>query len=348
MDLTTGKTIWAWNPSTPRTPASVTKIFTTSAALLELGATRRLTTQVVQSVPAAPDGSLNGNLWLKGSGDPSFGSDGVALLADRIKAAGIKKVLGSVLGDEGFFDRMRGVPIFGGGYNWEIGGALSSLAFDHGESAKSAAATLTLALRHRGISVPKGHVGLGTAPVVATTTATLQSPKIATLVGWTNRPSDNFYAEMLLKLIGAIKGGAGTTNAGLKVERARLAGLSLHPTLYDGSGLSHDNKVRGTEVVRLLKAMAGNADFTASLAVAGKSGTLANRMTRGAAAGRCSGKTGTLNGVTNLAGYCPVRNGGRIAFAILMNGTSAGKGHVRQDRIVNALASWRRPASWKP
>ncbi len=346
VDLQSGKTIWARYPTTPRTPASVTKIFTTASALLELGPSRRLTTTVVRSVDVATDGTLPGNLWLKGAGDPSFGSDGVALLADRIKAAGIKRVTGNVLGDEGLFDRMRGTPILGGGYDWSIGGALSSLAFDHGESARSAAATLTLALRHRGISVPKGHVGVGTAPVLATTVATLQSPPISTLIGWTNRPSDNFYAEMLLKLVGAIKGGSGTTNAGLRVEKARLAGLGVHPVLYDGSGLSHDNKVRATHVIQLLKEMAGNRDFTASLAVAGRSGTLAGRMTRGAAAGRCSGKTGTLNGVTTLAGYCPVKNGGKLAFAILMNGTSGSKGRPRQDRIVQALAAWSRPAGW--
>ena len=347
IDLQTGRTIWASNPTVPRTPASVTKIFTTSSALLELGPTRRLTTTVVRSVAVSADGTLQGNLWLKGSGDPTFGPDGVALLSAQLKAAGLKRITGSVLGDEGFFDRMRGLPIFGGGYDWEIGGALSSLAFDHGESAKSAASSLTLALRHRGISVPKGHVGLGTAPITGTTVASILSPKIATLIGWTNRPSDNFYAEMLLKLMGAIKGGAGTTKAGLKVEQSRLSALGVHPVLFDGSGLSHDNKVKGTQVVQLLKAMANNGDFTASLAVAGRSGTLANRMTRGAAAGRCSGKTGTLTGVTNLAGYCPVKNGGRIAFAILMTGTSTAKGHARQDRIVQALASWSRPVSWQ-
>jgi D-alanyl-D-alanine carboxypeptidase/D-alanyl-D-alanine-endopeptidase (penicillin-binding protein 4) len=290
---------------------------------------------------------LAGNLWLKGAGDPTFGVAAIEKLADAVKASGIKKVTGSVLGDEGLFDRLRGTPIFGGDYNSEIGGGLSALAFDHGDTAKAAAASMTLALRHRGVSVPKGHVGIGTAPQLAVTTATWQSPSIATLIRLTNKPSDNFYAEMLLKLIGAIRTGVGTTKAGLRIERARLTKLGVNPVLNDGSGLSHGNKVRATDVVGLLAAMSTNRWFTASLAVAGRSGTLSDRMRRGAAAGRCSGKTGTLNGVTALAGYCPVKNGGKLAFAILMVGTSSYKGRSRQDRIVQALASWARPASWQ-
>jgi len=301
---------------------------------------------VVQAVPATIDGVLQGNLWLKGAGDPTFSTAAVAQLADQVKESGIKSLTGNVIGDEGFFDRMRGLPAFGGGYDYDIGGALSALAFDHGESATVAVTSLTLALRHRGIKVPTGHVGLGTAPIGAAVIASSQSPTIATLIGWTNRPSDNLYAETLLKLIGATKGGAGTTNAGLRVERARLAALGVHPVLYDGSGLSHDNKVRGTEVVRLLKVMAGDRNFTKSLSVAGRSGTLADRMRRGPAAGRCTGKTGTLNGVTNLAGYCPVKSGGNLAFVILMTGTGASRGRPRQDRIVQALATWARPAGW--
>lgn len=347
VDLQTGKTIWARHPTTPRTPASLTKLFTTTTALLELGPSRRLSTSVVRATEIDPDGTLAGNLWLKGAGDPTFGPTAVAKLADAVKAAGIKRVTGSVIGDEGFFDRLRGTPILGGDYDSDIGGGLSALSFDHGDTAKAAAATLTLALRHRDISVPKGHVGVGTAPLGAEAVATSQSPSIATLIGMTNRPSDNFYAEMLLKLIGATKTGAGTTKAGLRVERTRLAQLGVNPVLNDGSGLSHDNKVRSTEVVRLLSAMSGNRYFTRSLAVAGRSGTLAGRMTRGAAAGRCSGKTGTLNGVTALAGYCPVKNGGKLAFSILMTGTSSYKGRPRQDRIVQALASWSRPTSWQ-
>lgn len=348
VDLTSRRTIWSRLPNTPRTPASVTKLYTTASVLLELGSTTRLSTKALRTAVIGPDGILNGSLWLKGDGDPSLGSAGIGTLADALKAAGLKAVKRNVIGDDGLFDRIRGVPSTGFGFNPDIGGSLGSLVFDHDGSAKAAANALTLALRHRGITVPVGHTSTGTSPVEAITAATTNSPRVATLIGMTNRPSDNFYAEMLLKALGAIKGGAGSTSAGLRVSKARLATLGSHPTLYDGSGLSHANKTTAADVERLLAALSTNTDFRGSLAVAGRSGTLSDRMRKGSAAGHCQAKTGTLSGVTALAGYCSVKNGGRLAFAILMNGTNAGAGRPRQDRIVQALARWRRPASWTP
>ena len=126
-----------------------------------------------------------------------------------------------------------------------------------------------------------------------------------------------------------------------------LSKLGLHPTLHDGSGLSHSNRTTPREVESLLGHMNSNRSFTGSLAVAGRTGTLADRMRKGAAAGRCFGKTGTLIKVTALVGYCPVPEGGRVAFAIMMDGTTPEKGRPRQDRIVQALARWHRPAGWR-
>ena len=346
VDLTSGRTIWARSENVRRTPASVTKLFTTSAALLELGAQSRLATSVLRTAPIASEGTLFGDLWLKGGGDPSLGPNAIGALATRIKAAGIHRVTGRILGDDGLFDRIRGVPAQGSGVDPDLGGSLSSLAYNHGRSARAAASALTVALRHRGVAVPVGHTGTGTAPLVAKVVAKKSSASIATLINWTNTPSDNFFAEMLIKDLGAIKGGRGSTAAGLRVVRARMARLGAHPQLNDGSGLSHSNKTSAKDVERLLSRMSSKAEFVASLALAGRSGTLSSRMTKGAAAGRCRAKTGTLNGVTALAGYCPVRNGGRLAFAILMNGTSWVRGRPRQDRIVQALARWKRPSGW--
>ncbi|MCX6388310.1 MAG: D-alanyl-D-alanine carboxypeptidase [Solirubrobacterales bacterium] len=346
VDLTSGRTIWARSENVPRTPASVTKLFTTSAALLKLGARARFETSVLRTASIAPDGTLSGDLWLKGGGDPSLGPTAIRALAKRVKAAGIRRVTGRILGDDGLFDRIRGVPAHGLGVDPDLGGSLSSLTYNHGGSARDAASALTVALRHRGVAVPVGHTGTGTAPLVAKVVAKAGSPSIATLINWTNTPSDNFFAEMLLKDVGALKGAGGSTAAGLRVERALLAGLGVHPRLNDGSGLSHGNKTSAKDVERLLATMSGRAEFVASLALAGRTGTLSSRMTKGAAAGRCRAKTGTLNGVTALAGYCPVKNGGRIAFAVLMNGTSWARGRPRQDRIVQALARWKRPNGW--
>ena len=72
-----------------------------------------------------------------------------------------------------------------------------------------------------------------------------------------------------------------------------------------------------------------------SLAVAGKTGTLSDRMRRTTAKGRCRAKTGTLNGVSNLAGYCTSRAGARVAFAFLMNGVEP------SGRRIRCRTAWR-------
>ena len=75
------------------------------------------------------------------------------------------------------------------------------------------------------------------------------------------------------------------------------------------------------------------------MAVAGHTGTLAKRMRRTAAAGRCQGKTGTLTGVSNLAGYCQAADGHVLAFAFFNDGISTDAAHVLQDHMTITLAS---------
>jgi serine-type D-Ala-D-Ala carboxypeptidase/endopeptidase (penicillin-binding protein 4) len=77
-----------------------------------------------------------------------------------------------------------------------------------------------------------------------------------------------------------------------------------------------------------------------SLSIAGRAGTLSNRMRRSPARGRCRAKTGTIVGVSNLAGYCVSRSGRRTAFAFLMNGISIWTAHPLQDRMAAALARY--------
>ncbi len=75
------------------------------------------------------------------------------------------------------------------------------------------------------------------------------------------------------------------------------------------------------------------------MAVAGRSGTVADRMRRTPAAGRCHVKTGTLNGVSNLAGVCSTP-GGEVAFAWLMNRVDVFTAHAIQDRMTATLARY--------
>ena len=165
---------------------------------------------------------------------------------------------------------------------------------------------------------------------------------MATLVHLTNTPLDNFFAETLLKDLGARYGGGGTTSAGAAVVRSVIAQhFGLHPRLQDGSGLSRYDRTTPYDVVSLLRQQAGNPRFTNSLAIAGETGTLKYEMQGTYAQSRCRGKTGTLTDASNLVGYCRARDGHLLAFALLMNSINPDYAHPIQDRMVEAIAGYR-------
>jgi D-alanyl-D-alanine carboxypeptidase/D-alanyl-D-alanine-endopeptidase (penicillin-binding protein 4) len=354
IDLDSGRRIFSSRPDTPRTPASVNKLFTTATALTLYGEDGRLSTRVLGDVGVDPGGVLIGNLYLHGGGDPSFGSAQLGALADRLVVdEGLREITGRVIGDESAFDMLRGPPSEGYRTTSELGSPLSALTFNRGRTgtvrprlqsnpARFAARVLDRALRRRGVSTGGGP-RIGRTPKAALKLAEHRSPTIAELARSTNRTSDNFAAETLIKVLGAEFGAGGSTSAGAVVVRRTMAGFGLSPTVVDGSGLSRGNATTPREVVTLLDHMAGEEAgpaFETSLAVAGRNGTLSDRMRRTAARDRCQGKTGTLRDVSALAGYCQTTAGARVAFAILMNRVSPYGARRLQDRMVSALARY--------
>jgi D-alanyl-D-alanine carboxypeptidase/D-alanyl-D-alanine-endopeptidase (penicillin-binding protein 4) len=351
-DLTTGRTLFSARASIGRIPASVQKLFTTSTALVRLGPSARLRTAVAGSGFLDPDGVWQGDLYLRGGGDPTLSATGLARLADRVAAAGVVRVQGRVLADESWFDAARGGPATGLRYDRDMGGVLGGLTVGRGFAkrggpAGAAARGLLTALRRRaGIQVTDG-VGAGRVPAGARTLATLPSPTVAALVRATLIPSDNFYAETLLKDLAARPGRPGTTAAGAAVVRRQAAAFGLAPVVADGSGLSRADRVSPRDVVGLLAAMQeepSGAAFTAGMAVAGRTGTVRLRLRGTAAQDRCRAKTGTLRDVSALAGLCTTAAGHTLAFAFLMNRTAAiWRAHVVQDRMAVALARYDGP-----
>jgi D-alanyl-D-alanine carboxypeptidase/D-alanyl-D-alanine-endopeptidase (penicillin-binding protein 4) len=360
VDATTGQTLFSLRPSVRRMPASVEKLYTTSTALARFGAAGTLSTTVLATAPVQPDGTVDGDIYLRGGGDPTFGGQtfvrkyygaGTTIedLADQVAAAGVTKVTGHVIGDESRFDGLRGGPSSHFAASRDNEGALGALAFDRGldpntgrfqrEPAAFAAARFAIALRQAGVSIHSGGLA-GTAPTGAPTLAKLDSPPMATLVRMTNTPSDNFFAETLLKGLAADATGRGTTRGGTGVVLERLGGLLLRPQIVDGSGLSRFDRTSPAEIVALLRAERDNGPFVDSLPVAGRTGTLHARMRATAAAGRCHAKTGTLRDVSNLAGYCTAANGDLLMFAFLMNRISPNFAQGLQDKMTVALARY--------
>ena len=187
------------------------------------------------------------------------------------------------------------------------------------------------------------------------------SPTLADIVQDTNVPSNNFLAEMLLKDVGAQFGGSGSTAGGIGEVREFAAQQGADFTGENGSGLSRLDRASPTSVVRVLSSMldvdrnsppeaqAEQAElrdaWVNSLAVAGSSGTLARRMRGTPAARRCHAKTGTLNGVSALSGYC-FRGGNDadhgVVFSLLMNKVDVNRAHLVQDRMAALIARYSR------
>lgn len=350
VDLDSGAQIYALRADTPRMPASVEKLYTSAATLRRLGASGRLETTVLSEVEPDAAGVVDGDLYLRGGGDPTFDVLDSNRLAQQVAEAGITEVTGRVIGDESAFDARRGVPSSAFRLTSEVG-PLSALTFNRGRTgrrapywqnrpANFAATFFTKQLRHLGVDVARGS-RRGRTPSDAVAVGAWRSQPVADLLRLMNPPSDNFMAEMLVKVLGSRFGAQGSTSAGTAVVREELAELGIEPRIVDGSGLSRSNGTSTRDVVTLLDELAGDASFVGSLAVAGRSGTIATRMRGTAAQDRCRAKTGTLRDVSALAGYCTTIAGRQVAFAFLMNYVSPWNARILQDRMAIALAKYR-------
>lgn len=347
-----------------RIPASNQKLFTTAALLDRYGADGRLETVVHARGQTGPSGhALDGDLILVGAGDPAFGtasfasnhglpSTPVSDLARDVRRAGIRRVNGDVRADDTVFDRRRGVGATGGRPNADLS-PLSGLSFNSGYQGGRyarkpelvAARELKTALRKRGVKVTGG-VGRTDTPrsiLEQEPVGLVRSPPVERLIAATNKPSNNFFAEMLLKRLGAKVGRKGTTSRGAGKAERFASRVATGDKAVDGSGLGRSNRASPRQVAQLLIAMSAQPAakaFRLSLPMAGREGTLAARMRGTAAEGRCRAKTGTVTGVSALSGYCRAGSG-TVAFAILMNSVDIYAARRAQDRMAAAIARYR-------
>jgi serine-type D-Ala-D-Ala carboxypeptidase/endopeptidase (penicillin-binding protein 4) len=365
IDAESGRPLCARAAKQPRSLASNTKLFTTATVLSRFGPEHRVATKLLSDGQIGIDGVLRGSLYLQGAGDPALGTPsfyeryqgglGTNLLSLRaqLRNAGVRSVTGRLYADDTIFDRLRGVADSGYATSPYIG-PLSGLSFNSGyrgtisqgfasDPARLAVAKLARSLDAAGIAIRRS-VARSVTPAEADPLATVRSPEMERLAEMTNVYSHNFFAEMLVKLLGASFGGAGTTAAGTDVvERfARSHGSAIHAV--DGSGLTRGNRASPYAVVRLLQGMRSSEvgdEFIQGLALTGREGTVADRTEGTAAYGRCRTKTGTLTGVSALSGYCFNRSGRVMIFSILMASVyDLSLAHYQQDRIAALVASY--------
>jgi serine-type D-Ala-D-Ala carboxypeptidase/endopeptidase (penicillin-binding protein 4) len=365
IDGETGQWVCGRAPKRSRPLASNMKLFTTATALGRFGPEAQLATKVVSEGEVDEEGVLQGNLFLQGGGDPALGTPGfygrflgglgtnLFALKRQLRAVGLTAVTGRLYADDTVFDRLRGVADSGYATSSYIG-PLSGLSLNSGYSsssgssfasdpAKVAARKLARALQGAGVRMPTA-IGLRAAPEQAETLAVVRSPSIELLAEATNIPSNNFFAEMLLKAIGSRFGTGGSTAAGAAVVEDFARSHRAVVQAVDGSGLTRSNRSSPAAVVQFLRAVRSDAigdDFVQGLALTGHEGTVASRMRGTAAYGRCRTKTGTLTGVSNLSGYCFNRSGKVMIFSILMASVrDLSLAHLEQDLIAAAVASY--------
>jgi D-alanyl-D-alanine carboxypeptidase/D-alanyl-D-alanine-endopeptidase (penicillin-binding protein 4) len=179
---------------------------------------------------------------------------------------------------------------------------------------------------------------------------THHSPPLSTMAATMMKLSQNLYAETFLKSM-ARDGGIGTAENGRTAERTLLATWGVQPSdavIADGSGLSRYNLMTAQALVRVLGRVAADESmrepFMASLPIAGRDGTLSNRMRGTPAEGNARAKTGSLSNIRALSGYVRSADDELLAYSLIANnfGGSADLVERTMDTIVASLAAFRR------
>jgi D-alanyl-D-alanine carboxypeptidase/D-alanyl-D-alanine-endopeptidase (penicillin-binding protein 4) len=232
--------------------------------------------------------------------------------------------------------------------------------FNIAEPAIYAGQALRYMLANRGIRVAGGEIKRQTVPSSARKIAELESLPLREIVTLMNKYSSNFIADTLVKTLGReVRGAPGTMPKGLEVLREEATKVGVNTAgfnLVSGSGLTRENRTSASQFVSLMNAAYLDFDvlpeLLASLPIAGKDGTLRNRMKGTSAYGRLRGKTGTIDGVSALVGIVQSKGGELLAFSVLMNDKTKDPGSFKpwQNYFGQALADFNRktPLSEKP
>ena len=366
----TQDTLISINHTESMIPASNTKLFTTATALEIMGGDHLLSTKILAEDTELSDGTIEGNIYLKGFGNPTFSSEDLEQLVNQLCQSGLRKVTGNVVGDDTYFDDVysRDDWISEERANVKLP-PISAIVIDRNRTVVVkkrkgryrnyfvnidnpplfTAKKLKEILISRGVEV----VGKSISGQATDNTQTLveSSIELRELLKEINKHSDNFYAECLFKTLGSVSSGQQgnsffSTQAILNyIEDNSI--YSTGTTIVDGSGISRFDQVTAAALVGLLEKVYFNIkqfdDFFNSLSIAGVDGTLHKRMVGTSAENNFRGKTGTLNGVSSLTGYVTTADNDDLIVCMMFEFTTGGASKYKhiQDRIVEILAGWK-------
>ena len=336
-DLAADSVIYSYGGQQTLRPASTMKLLTSVTALDLLGSRYDYRTSLYYQGRMA-DGVLEGDVWLVGGMDPLFDDTDLRIMAETLHRVGIDSISGRIMTDTSFKEEM----LLGEGWCWDDDNPqLSPLLISRKDAF---AERFKEELEKSGVIV-NAPFSSGRLPKDALLVCSRSHPLSEVLVPMM-KESDNLYAESMFFQIAAA-----SDQRPAKAVHARQAVKSLLSKagvrgipyrIADGSGLSLYNYVTPELMVRLLRYAYLKRDVMAALypalPVAGVDGTLKKRMKGGAAEGNVHAKTGTLTGISSLAGYCRAANQHLLAFCIINQGIMKNaEGRNFQDKVCEAL-----------
>jgi len=355
VDVASGRVLYGLAPTATTAPASTAKLLTAAALL----AVRKVTDRVATTVVAGP----GGRIVLVGGGDPTLSGappgtaqvyPGAARLSDlaaQLRAANVS-IHGIVVDDSLFSGPSispawapEDVPSF-------YASAITPVLADGGKAHPAdygRSATPDLDAGHE-LAALLGRPGLpvtrGAAPASAQQLARVESAPIGTLVEQMLQQSDNVIAECMARQVALAEHQPASFLGAAHAVRTVLQRLGTDPGggMVDGSGLAAKDRLSPAGLVGVLRLAAGPTRPAlhrelAAMPIAGWSGTLADRYLSGPsriAAGVVRAKTGTLSGVSTLAGVVHDKSGRLLAFAFLASGVPS---TYDADRALDILAA---------
>ncbi len=338
-DLTDDVPVYQFRERLHLRPASTMKCLTAIATLDKLGADYDFKTRIYYTGEIDDSTQvLRGDLYCVGGMDPMFSSSDMIVLARAVRDQGIKGIEGNIYADLSFKDRNR----LGEGWCWDDKNPnLSPLLIDRKDDFTY---RFSRQLEEMGVTL-NGSTGERQLPTDAQLLTTC-THSIRQVLHRMMKQSDNLYAESMFYQLAA-NGGTRWASAKMarQYENALFSRLGLNPRDYnvaDGSGLSLYNYVSTELEVKLLRYAYQRSDiydaYLEALPIASVDGTLKKRMRGTAAAGNVRAKTGTVKGVSSLAGYLTASNGHLLSFSIINNGgLSNGPMRNLQNKICVAL-----------
>lgn len=316
-DLSGKKVIADHNIDKPLVPASINKVVTV-ASLLEKSGTDYCYETKIYAGGNISGGTLEGNLVVVGSGDPSLGAEdpkGSDIIADCVKtlrSKGVLRITGDVTVDNSIFPGPATPPSWqSGDLQYAYGAGCHGFNYcrnaSGNHSVSNPAAGFTTKLRNAIVNAGIVVEGRNGQPSERHKLLMVhKSAPVSELMRSCMMRSDNLYAEAFMRTLALLNGKSGTTEAGAECENAywRRKHLSFNNvSIIDGSGLSRSNRMTASFMAKVLRYMSDNVDYVSFFPLAGQEGTVKNFLKDTPLDSYIALKSGSMNGIQCYAGY---------------------------------------------